>query len=145
MSARSALVPQLAVRRGREASEFYKAAFGAVEVYRVGGSDEHEPVVAQLQIGEASFWVHDESPENGTFSPEALGGASVRLLLVVEDPDAAMAQALAAGASVVRPLGDEHRWRLGCVADPYGHRWEIGHPLVAWPPGARGEPGLVSP
>jgi PhnB protein len=130
----SAVIPELAVRGGRDAIEFYRRAFGAVEVYRVGGSDEHEAVVAELRIGEAAFWVHDESPEHGTFSPQTLGGATTRLLLVVEDPDATMASALAAGARAVRPLVEEHRWRLGCVEDPYGHHWEIGRPLVAWPP-----------
>ena len=80
--------PQLAVRRGREAVEFYKAAFGAVEVYRVGGTDEHEPVVAQLAVGDASFWVADESPEHQNFSPESLGGGTVKLLLIVDDPEA---------------------------------------------------------
>ena len=57
--------------------EFYKAAFGAVEIYRVGGTDEHEEVVAQLTIGDASFWVSDESPANKNFSPESLGGSTV--------------------------------------------------------------------
>jgi PhnB protein len=129
-----ALVPELAVRGGRAAIEFYEAAFGAVEVYRVGGTDEHEPVVAQLQIGEASFWVHDEAPEHGTFSPQALGGATVRLLLMVEDPEQAIARALAAGAREVRAVTDEHGWRLGAIADPFGHQWEVGRPLVPWPP-----------
>ncbi len=63
------------MRRGREAIAFYQAAFAAVELYRVGGTDEHETVVAQLAVGDASFWVADESPENGNFSPESLGGA----------------------------------------------------------------------
>jgi len=129
------VLAQLAVRRGREAVEFYRAAFGAVEVHRVGGSDEHEAVVSQLEIGGATFWVHDESPEHGTFSPQSLGGGSVRLLLVCEDVDAAVARALAAGAREIRPVTQEHRWRLGCVEDPFGHRWEIGRPLVPWPPG----------
>jgi PhnB protein len=134
-AARVGVSAELAVRRGREAVDFYKAAFGAVEVYRVGGSDEHEGVVSELRVGESTFWVHDESPEHGTFSPESLGGGTVRLLLVVEDPDGAFARALAAGATEVRPLVEEHRWRLGCVEDPFGHRWEIGRPVVSWPPG----------
>ena len=78
--------PQLAVRRGREAIEFYKAAFGAIEVHRVGGTDEHESVVAQLAVGDASFWVADESPEHQSFSPETLGGGTVKLLLIADDP-----------------------------------------------------------
>jgi PhnB protein len=65
--------PELSVRRGREAVEFYKAAFGAVEVHRVGGTDDHEEVVSQLMVGDGSFWVSDESPEHQNFSPESLG------------------------------------------------------------------------
>jgi PhnB protein len=140
VSAPSEILAELAVHGGREAIDFYTAAFGAVEVYRVGGTDEHEAVVAQLQVGAASFWVHDESPEHATVSPHSAGGCTVRLLLVVEDPDAVMAQALAAGASEIRPITEEHRWRLGCVADPFGHHWEIGRPLVPWPPARR--PGV---
>jgi PhnB protein len=132
------IVPELAVRGGRAAIEFYEAAFGAVTVHRVGGTDEHAAVVAQLQVGEASFWVHDESPEHGTFSPQSVGGATVRLLLIVEDPDAVMARALAAGASEVRPITQEHGWRLGAIADPCGHQWEIGRPLGPWPPAPTG-------
>jgi PhnB protein len=128
------VAPQLSVRRGREAVEFYKAAFGAVEVYRVGGTDDDPDVVAQLSVGDASFWVSDESPPNANFSPESLGGGTVRLLLVVDDPDAAVEHAKAAGAVEVYPVGEEHGWRLGRIADPYGHHWEIGKPLIPWPP-----------
>jgi len=126
--------PQLSVRRGRAAIEFYKAAFGAVEDYRVGGTDDHEEVVAQLSVGNASFWVADESPEHGNFSPETLGGSTVRMLLVAEDPDALVQRAVAAGATEVYAVGDEHGWRLGRIADPFGHHWEIGRPPVPWPP-----------
>jgi PhnB protein len=128
------VVAQLSVRRGQAAIEFYRSAFGAVEVYRVGGTPENEAVVAQLQVGSASFWVSDESPEHGNFSPESVGGSTVRLLLVVDDPDAVVASAVAAGATLVVPVVEEHRWRMGRVLDPYGHSWEIGRPLVPWPP-----------
>ena len=67
------LQPQLSVRRGRDAVRFYEEAFGAVVVYRIGGTDESPPVVAQLVVGDALFWVSDESPEHGNFSPETLG------------------------------------------------------------------------
>jgi PhnB protein len=132
------VVAQLSVRRGREAIEFYTEALGAVEDYRVGGTDEHEAVVAQLSVGGASFWVADESPEHGNYSPESLGGGSVRMLLVVDDPDAAVARAVAAGATEVYPVGEEHGWRLGRIADPFGHHWEIGRPLIEWPPSHEG-------
>jgi PhnB protein len=132
------IMAQLSVRRGREAVEFYRQAFGAVEDYRVGGTDENEAVVAQLSIGNAAFWVADESVEHENFSPESLGGGTTRLLLVVDDPDAAITRAVAAGARQVRPAADEHGWRLGRIEDPFGHHWEIGRPLTAWPPARPG-------
>ena len=132
----TSVVAEISVRRGRAAVEFYKAAFDAVEVYRVGGTDEHEAVVSQLAIGTASFWVSDEAPAHGNFSPESLGGATTRLLLVVEDPAAVVHRAVAAGATLIHPVSEEHRWRLGQILDPFGHHWEIGTPLIAWPPAA---------
>ena len=131
----TSIQPELYVRRGRSAVEFYKAAFGAVELHRVGGTDAHEEVVSQLAIGSALFWVHDESPATGNLGPESLGGRTVRMLLVVEDPDAVFERAVAAGATELSAVGEEHGWRVGRIADPYGHHWEIGTPLVAWPPG----------
>ncbi len=129
-----AIVPQLSVRRGREAVEFYERAFGAVEVYRVGGTDESPEVVSQLMVGNASFWVSDEAPASANFSPESVGGATTRILLVVDDPVAALERALAAGATEVYPAAERHGWLLGRVVDPYGHHWEIGKPVVPWPP-----------
>jgi PhnB protein len=128
------VLAQLSVRRGREAVEFYKEAFGAVEDYRVGGTDEHEAVVAQLSIGEASFWVADESPAHGNFSPESVTGATARMLLIVEDPESVVARAVSAGAREVKAVGEEHGWLLGRIEDPFGHPWEIGKPLGSWPP-----------
>ena len=125
---------QLSVRRGREAIDFYKTAFGAVEDYRVGGTDDEPSVVAQLSVGSTSFWVADESPENENFSPESLGGSTTRMLLVVDDPQAVIDRAVAAGASEIYAAADEHGWCLGRVKDPFGHHWEIGKPLVEWPP-----------
>jgi PhnB protein len=129
------VAPQLSVRNGRAAVDFYKAAFGARELYRVGGADGFEEVVAQLAVGDATFWVADESPEHLNFSPESLGGGSVRMLLMVDDPDAAIDRAVAAGATLVYPAADAHGWRLGRIVDPYGHHWEVGKPLGSWPPG----------
>ena len=129
-----AVVPQLSVRRGREAVEFYERAFGAVEVYRVGGTDDHPDVVSQLVVGNASFWVSDEAPDSANFSPESVGGGTVRMLLIVADPTSTVERAKVAGATEVYPVAERHGWRLGRIEDPYGHHWEIGTPLIPWPP-----------
>lgn len=121
----TSIAPMLSVRNGAEALEFYKAAFGAEEVFKIenGGS-----VVATLSVGGAEFWVADESPEHANFSPETLGGGTVRMVMVVSDPDAAFERAVKAGARVVVPMKNDYGWRLGRVVDPYGHHWEIGRP-----------------
>jgi PhnB protein len=121
---------QLSVRDGRAAVEFYKAAFGAVEVFRLGDTD----VVAQLAVGDSLFWVEDESPPHGNFSPATVGGATSRTLLIVGDPKDVVAQAVALGAVEISAVAEEHGWLLGRIDDPFGHRWEIGKPLADWPP-----------
>ena len=118
----------LSVRNGARAVEFYKAAFGAGELFRI--DDESGAVVARLSVGEAEFWVADESPEHQNFSPESLGGGTVRMVMTVSDPDAAFQRAVNAGATVVRPVNNEYGWRLGRIVDPFGHHWEIGKPLA---------------
>lgn len=119
----------LSVRNGAQAVEFYKAAFGAMEVFKIESPDS--AVVARLAIEGAEFWVADESPEHQNFSPESLGGSTVRLILTVPDPDAMFARAVAAGAREVVPVKEDYGWRLGRVVDPFGHHWEIGHPLMS--------------
>ncbi|MGA3040797.1 MAG: VOC family protein [Bryobacteraceae bacterium] len=124
---KTAIAPMLSVRRGAAAVEFYKAAFGAGELFRV--DSESGDVVARLSLGAAEFWVADESPQHFNFSPESLGGGSVRMVMTVEDPDAVFERAVAAGATVIRPMANEYGWRLGRIADPFGHHWEIGKDL----------------
>lgn len=85
-------------------------------------------MVATLAVEGAEFWVSDKSPEHQNFSPETLGGGTVRMVLVVSDPDAAFDRAVKAGAKVVVAMRNEYGWRLGRVVDPYGHHWEIGRP-----------------
>src|SRR5881296_2362627 len=123
------VAPMLSVRQGARAVEFYKAAFGAVEVYRVEAPDG--AVVSRLSVNGAEFWVADESPEHLNFSPESLGGGSVRMILTVPDPDAVFARAIAAGAQEVVAVKEDYGWRLGRVVDPFGHHWEIGRPLAS--------------
>lgn len=124
---KTAIAPMLSVRMGAKAIEFYKAAFGAETLYRI--DDASGAVVARLSLDGAEFWVADESPEHGNFSPESLGGGSVRMVMIVEDPDAAFARALEAGARTVWPVNNQHGWRIGRIVDPFGHHWEIGKPL----------------
>lgn len=123
-----AIAPFLSVRRGAAAVAFYKAAFGAIELHRIDapGGD----VVCQLSVDGAIFWVSDESPAHANFSPESLGGGTVRMILTVPDPDAAFARAVAAGATEVTAVTNVYGWRVGRVVDPFGHHWEIGRPLV---------------
>jgi PhnB protein len=121
------VAPLLSVRGGARAVEFYKAAFGAVEVYRV---EDSGAVVARLSVNGAEFWLSDESPEHANFSPDSLGGSTTRLILTAPDPDALFAQAVAAGARQVSPVEEAHGWRVGRVADPFGHHWEIGRPVA---------------
>jgi PhnB protein len=127
MPRKTSIAPMLNVRHGAKAIDFYKAAFGATELYRVDAPDG--AVVAQLDVQGADFWLADESPEHANFSPETLNGSTTRIILVVDDPDAVFARAIAAGGTVVWPVADQYGWRLGRLADPYGHHWEIGKPL----------------
>jgi PhnB protein len=125
---KTAISPMLSVRNGIRAIEFYKTAFGADEVFRAG--DESGAVVARMSVGEAEFWLADESPEYFNFSPESPGGGSVRMVMIVDDPDSVFERAVAAGATVVSPVADQpYGWRVGRVSDPFGHHWEIGKPL----------------
>jgi PhnB protein len=122
------LAPMLSVRRGKQAIEFYKSAFSARQLFHLESPDGH--VVAQLAVSESEFWVADESPEHLNFSPESLHGSTVRMVLVVENPDTVFQTAISAGAKQVVPVEDkEYGWRVGRVLDPFGHHWEIGKPL----------------
>jgi PhnB protein len=122
------IAPWLSLRNGAGAVEFYKAAFGATEVFRIENTGS---VVSRLSIDGAEFWLGDESPEHGNFSPESLGGGSVRMVLTVSDPDSMFAKAVAAGARQVQPVQEGHGWRVGRVVDPFGHHWEIGRPVAS--------------
>jgi PhnB protein len=123
----TSIAPWLSVKDSLQAVQFYKAAFGAIEAYRLDIPDG--TVVAQLTIDGAAFWVSEGSPDNGkSNSPSA--AAAIRMILTVSDPDTLFARVIEAGASQVYPVGEEHGWRLGRLVDPFGHHWEIGYPLT---------------
>ncbi len=124
----TAIEPWLSVSNGAQAVEFYKKAFGAIEVYHLESPDG--AVVAKLTVDDAGFWLSGEAPEEASPTVEpAAGNGSVRMILTVADPDALFARAIDAGGLEVFPVGEEYGWRLGRLTDPYGHTWEVGRPL----------------
>jgi PhnB protein len=126
------VVPNLLVHDGPAAVAFYSSAFGAREAFRIGPPEG--PIFAVLKIGDARFFVADESPEHGNFSPHSLGGTSVRINLLVPDPDERHARAVRLGATLVSPVREEDAGpRMGVVRDPFGHTWLISAP---WDPSA---------
>jgi predicted enzyme related to lactoylglutathione lyase len=127
----TSIQPEVWVEPAGAAVAFYEAAFGATVIHRVGDGDD---IVAQLSVSAAAFWVAPPNPAMKRLDPRAIGGTTSRTLLVVADPERVVEQAVAAGATETSPVGDEHGWRLGRIVDPFGHEWEIGKPLGAWPP-----------
>ena len=124
----SSLTPMLTVKDAATAIEFYRDAFGAAELARSTAPTGH--MVAELAIDGLRFFVVDENPEAFNLSPKSLDGTTVRMNLIVDDPDAAEEQAVRAGATVIFPVDDQpYGFRQGRVADPDGHHWLIGKPL----------------
>jgi PhnB protein len=120
--------PELWVDNPRQAVAFYEAAFGAAVVHLVGEGDD---IVAQLSVEDGAFWVSGTSSALRRLSPLTAGGATSRTLLVVRDPEDVVRRAVSAGAVETAPVADEHGWHLGRIVDPFGHEWEVGHPLRA--------------
>jgi PhnB protein len=128
----TSIQPELWVENPRRAVAFYEAAFGATTEHLVGdGAD----VVAQLRVGDAYFWVAGASVKMRRLDPHAVDGATSRTLLVVDDPEAVARRAVDAGATPTSAVGTEHGWLVGRITDPFGHEWEIGKPVIPWPPG----------
>jgi PhnB protein len=114
------IAPWLAVSDATKAVEFYKLAFDASEAHRLD-DDSGCVMVAQLQVDGASFWVQQDI-EN---SPDGQSGSPVRMILMVKDPGAWFARAVAAGSTAVADVHEEHGWLTGRVSDPFGYDWEF--------------------
>jgi len=119
------LTPYLIVDGAARAIEFYKEAFGATEMMRMdepGGKVGH----AELKIGDSVIMLADEFPDMGRRGPQSIGGTPVSFMLYVEDVDAVVSRAVAAGGKLVRPIKDQfYGDRTGGVDDPFGHSWYI--------------------
>jgi PhnB protein len=123
------ITPVLTVRHAVRAVAFYQEAFSALEIYRNTYPDGR--IVAEMAVDGARFRVADEAPEASSLSPQALDGTTVRLNLLVADPDGFFERAIAIGASEVAPVADQsYGLRQGRLADPFGHHWLIGRPLA---------------
>ena len=119
------LTPYLIINGASDAIEFYKKAFGAVELMRMpapGDKIGH----AEIKIGDSPIMLADEFPEMGYKSPTTLGGSPVSLMIYVEDVDTVFKQAIAAGGKEQRPVKDQfYGDRSGTLEDPFGHVWHV--------------------
>lgn len=117
--------PSLALKDSAKAIEFYKAAFGATERYRIAGPDGNV-VHAEITIGDSILMLGDEMPSCGSLSAETRGGSPMSLMLYVPDVDAFIANAISVGAALVRPAEDMF-WgdRMGAIKDPFNYQWSV--------------------
>ena len=120
------LSPHIVVKGGTRAIDFYRAAFGATEVFRLRDPGSDRIGHAELDIEGSRLMLADEYPDFGALSPVTIGGSPVTLHLYVDDVDAAVERAVKAGATLLRPLKDEfYGDRTAMLADPFGHRWQV--------------------
>jgi PhnB protein len=120
-----AVTPYLIVKGAEHAIAFYEQVFGARELYRMKMPDGRVGH-AELQLGDSRVMLADENPESGALAPQSVGGTPVTIHLYVDDVDATVARATAAGARLTRPVADQfYGDRLGVVHDPFGHVWSI--------------------
>lgn len=128
------VTPYLYIKGAAKALEFYKTAFGAIELFRMPAPDGRI-AHAEIKIGDSPVMLADEYPEMGARGPQTLGGASSSFLIYVADVDARFQQAVAAGATVSRPVKDQfYGDRSGTVTDPFGHMWTIATHVEDVPP-----------
>ena len=119
------ITPYLIVADGAGAIAFYQQAFEAkvrMRLPRPDGRIAH----AELRIGDSLIMLADEAPQMGALAPSTVGGTPVSLHLYIEDVDAVVARAVAAGGKLRHPVEDKfYGDRLGTIEDPFGHRWHI--------------------
>ena len=119
------VTPYLIVRGGADAIEFYKKAFGAVELFRFPSPDG-KIGHAEIKVGDSPIMLADEYPDMGYNGPQSIGGSPVSLMIYIDDVDTVFNQAVGAGATVKEPLQDKfYGDRIGTVIDPFGHRWHL--------------------
>jgi len=120
----------ISVRNAAAAIAFYVEAFDAVEVSRLVG-DDGRIGHAEITIGSSKLMLADEYPEIDVVGPQTRGGPTCSFTIEVPDVDASFARAVAAGATVERPVADQfHGNRMGWVRDPFGHRWTLSTPIA---------------
>lgn len=128
------VTPYLIVNDAAKAIEFYKAAFGATELFRMAQPDGRVGH-AEIRIGDSHVMLADEFPEMGARSPRTIGGSPVSLLVYVPDVDTVVARAVSAGAQLTRPVADQfYGDRSGVVTDPFGHSWFVSTHVEDVPP-----------
>jgi PhnB protein len=117
--------PYLIITNAAQAIEFYKEAFGATELMRLATPDG-KLMHAEIRIGDSPIMLCDECPDWNALSSQTIGGTTISIMLYVDDVDAVVNRAVAAGASVLMPVEDQF-WgdRMGTLVDPYGHKWSI--------------------
>src|SRR5882672_11679377 len=119
----TSIAPWLTVPNGAKAVEFYTSAFSAIETCRLETPDG---LIVRLSVDGAELWISVGSDNEDIKIP--LGGETIRMILIVADPQSIFDFAVKAGAKEVFPIGEDHGWRLGRLVDPFGLHWEIGHP-----------------
>jgi PhnB protein len=129
------LTPYLGIRGSAKALDFYKKAFGAEELFRIPGPTPDSVGHAEIRIGDSIVMLSEEMPQMGMKGPQSLGGTPVTLVLYVKDVDASVKQAVAAGATIVRPVQNQfYGDRSGVLSDPFGHMWCVSTHVEDVPP-----------
>ena len=128
------VTPYLIIQGAADAIDFYKRAFGAVELMRMQSPDGRIGH-AEMRIGDSAIMLADEHPEMGYRSPKSLGGAGVSLMVYVEGVDEVFKRALAGGAKELQPVKDQfYGDRSGTLQDPFGHTWTVATHVEDVPP-----------